>query len=48
MNWEILQNEVVKIIKNYIKANNASILSHVPNITVGFDDAELVNVKTCK
>jgi len=45
VNWEVLQSDVVNIITGLLSSNTATILNHVPNITVGFDDAELVRVK---
>jgi hypothetical protein len=45
VNWESLQSDVVDIIKGLLSTNSSTILNHVPNITVGFDDAELVSVK---
>ncbi|AEF02789.1 hypothetical protein [Alteromonas naphthalenivorans] len=45
INWESLQSDVVSIIKELLSSNSSTILNHVPNVTVGFDDAELVSVK---
>ncbi|MGB0495921.1 MAG: hypothetical protein ACPGJI_06165 [Kangiellaceae bacterium] len=45
VNWENLQSDVVNIIKELLLSNSSTILNHVPNVTVGFDDAELVRVK---
>jgi len=45
VNWEVLQSDVVNIITGLLSSNTATILNHVPTITVGFDDAELVRVK---
>lgn len=45
LDWETLQEQVVEIIKNMIQSENKSILNYVANVTVGFDDGELVKVK---
>jgi hypothetical protein len=44
-NWESFQSDVVSIIKGILSSNSSTILNHVPNVTVGFDDAELISVK---
>jgi hypothetical protein len=44
MDWISVQNAVVSAVKDTLIVGN-SILSHVQNVTVGFDDADLVKVK---
>jgi len=45
LGWETLQMDVVNIIKGLLSTDSSTVLNHIPNVTVGFDDAELVRVK---
>ncbi len=45
LHWEQLQDQVIQIISEVLLSNSSNILTHVPVVTVGFDDAELIKVK---
>ncbi len=45
LTWEALLNSVLQSLSEFMAQNTDSILHHVPIVTVGFDDGELIRIK---